>query len=40
MRLCLVVWVDMAVVETAVGSDVEIVVMDVETVGAVVVAVE
>ena len=40
MRLCLVVWVDMVVVETAVGSDVEIVVMDVETVGAVVVAVE
>ena len=40
MRLCLVVWVDMVVVETAVGSDVEIVVMDVETVGAVVAAVE
>ena len=40
MRLCLVGWVDMVVVETAVGSDVEIVVMDVETVGAVVAAVE
>ena len=39
-RWCLVLWVGMVVVEIAVGSGAEIVVMDVEIAGVEVVAVE